>query len=97
MSDDLSALQAAVAAAQAQAASLPQYSVPGPQVAGSTKYQQLLQIIEELGKDIRPTYTGNKLCAERLKRTIIHARILVRECLLEADRDRQKSSSASTA
>ncbi|WKX98192.1 hypothetical protein Q1695_013681 [Nippostrongylus brasiliensis] len=57
-------------------ASLPQYSVPGPQVVGGTKYQQLLAVIEELGKDIRPTYTGNKICAERLKRSIAHSRIL---------------------
>lgn len=68
-------------------ATLPQYSVPAPQVAGASKYSQLLSVIEELSKDIRPTYTGNKICAERLKRTIIHARILVRECLLETDRN----------
>uniref|UniRef100_A0A7I4YBB7 methylated diphthine methylhydrolase n=1 Tax=Haemonchus contortus TaxID=6289 RepID=A0A7I4YBB7_HAECO len=73
-------------------ASLPQYSVPGPQIVGSTKYQQLLAVIEELGKDIRPTYTGNKICAERLKRSIAHSRILVRECLLEAEKDRQKAA-----
>ncbi|MFH4978010.1 hypothetical protein AB6A40_004719 [Gnathostoma spinigerum] len=68
-------------------ASLPQYSVPAPHVSGGSKYSQLLSVIEELSKDIRPTYTGNKICAERLKRTIIHARILVRECLLETGRN----------
>ncbi|VDN37064.1 unnamed protein product [Gongylonema pulchrum] len=62
-------------------ATLPQYSVPAAQVFGGSKYNQLLNIIEELGKDIRPTYTGNKLSSERLKRNIIHARILVRECM----------------
>ncbi|KAJ1345880.1 Cyclin-dependent kinase 2-associated protein 1 [Parelaphostrongylus tenuis] len=76
----------------ATTASLPQYSVPGPQVVGGTKYQQLLAVIEELGKDIRPTYTGNKICAERLKRSIAHSRILVRECLIEAEKDRQKAA-----
>ncbi|WKX91317.1 hypothetical protein Q1695_009843 [Nippostrongylus brasiliensis] len=55
-------------------------------------YQQLLAVIEELGKDIRPTYTGNKICAERLKRSIAHSRILVRECLIEAEKDRQKAA-----
>ncbi|VDM61766.1 unnamed protein product [Angiostrongylus costaricensis] len=50
----------------------------GFQVVGGSKYQQLLAVIEELGKDIRPTYTGNKICAERLKRSIAHSRILVR-------------------
>ncbi|VDN05059.1 unnamed protein product [Thelazia callipaeda] len=42
-------------------ATLPQYSVPAAQVAGASKYTQLLNIIEELGKDIRPSYTNNKL------------------------------------
>lgn len=67
-------------------ASIPQYSVPSHQQAPQSKYSQLLAVIEELGKDIRPTYTGNKMSAERLKRSIIHARILVRECLIETER-----------
>ncbi|VDN83631.1 unnamed protein product [Brugia pahangi] len=67
-------------------ATLPQYSVPAAQVSGTSKYTQLLSVIEELGKDIRPSYTNNKICSERLKRNIIRARILVRECLIETDR-----------
>ena len=62
---------------------------PSPVVAGgfnSSKYSQLLAVIEEIGKDIRPTYAGNKSSAERLKRGIVHARILVREALMEAGR-----------
>lgn len=51
-----------------------------------SKYSQLLAVIEEIGKDIRPTYAGSKSSAERLKRGIIHARILVREALMEAER-----------
>ncbi|XP_055640981.1 cyclin-dependent kinase 2-associated protein 1-like [Toxorhynchites rutilus septentrionalis] len=51
-----------------------------------TKYAQLLMIIEEMGRDIRPTYSGSRSSAERLKRGIVHARILVRECLLETER-----------
>lgn len=43
-------------------------------------------VIEDMGKDIRPTYAGSKSSAERLKRGIVHARILVRECLLETER-----------
>lgn len=43
-------------------------------------------MIEELGKDIRPTYAGSKNAAERLKKGIMHARVLVRECLVETDR-----------
>lgn len=55
----------------------------GPRPLPKSKYSQLLAIIEELGKDIRPTYAGSRSSAERLKRGIVHARILVRECLME--------------
>uniref|UniRef100_A0A2I3S484 Cyclin dependent kinase 2 associated protein 1 n=1 Tax=Pan troglodytes TaxID=9598 RepID=A0A2I3S484_PANTR len=43
-----------------------------------SKYAELLAIIEELGKEIRPTYAGSKSAMERLKRGIIHARGLKR-------------------
>lgn len=51
-----------------------------------SKYSQLLAIIEEIGKDIRPSYTGSKSSSERLKRGIMNARVLVRECLTEVER-----------
>ncbi|KAM8854229.1 cyclin-dependent kinase 2-associated protein 1 isoform X1 [Synchiropus splendidus] len=51
------------------------------------KYSELLSIIEELGKEIRPTYAGSKSAMERLKRGILHARGLVRECLAETERN----------
>lgn len=57
-----------------------------PAPPGQSKYAQLLAVIEEMGKDIRPTYAGSKSSAERLKRGIVHARILVRECLMETER-----------
>ena len=62
------------------------YPTPGAAGFNSSKYSQLLAVIEEIGKDIRPTYAGNKSSAERLKRGIVHARILVREALMEAER-----------
>ncbi|ESO87200.1 hypothetical protein LOTGIDRAFT_99981, partial [Lottia gigantea] len=52
----------------------------------ASKYGQLLGVIEDMGRDIRPTYAGNRTSAERLKRSIVHARILVRECLMECER-----------
>ncbi|KAG5285853.1 hypothetical protein AALO_G00008230 [Alosa alosa] len=52
---------------------------------GST-YSELLSVIEEMGREIRPTYAGSKSAMERLKRGIIHARALVRECLAETER-----------
>ncbi|KAL1400345.1 hypothetical protein pipiens_007512 [Culex pipiens pipiens] len=51
-----------------------------------TKYAQLLLVLEEMSQSIRPTYSGSRSSAERLKRGIVHARILVRECLLETER-----------
>ena len=50
-----------------------------------SKYAELLAIIEELGKEIRPTYTGSKSAMERLKGGIIHAGGLVWECLAETE------------
>ena len=43
-------------------------------------------VLEEMGKDIRPCYAGSKSSSERLKRGIVHARILVREALLEVEK-----------
>lgn len=56
------------------------------QQPGQSKYAQLLGVIEEMGREVRPTYAGSKSSAERLKRGIVHARILVRECLMETER-----------
>lgn len=40
---------------------------PGSQGSQST-YTDLLSVIEEMGKEIRPTYAGSKSAMERLKR-----------------------------
>lgn len=73
----------------------PLLNVPNPRafqqsvvssVPGQSKYIQLLNVIEELGRDIRPTYAGSRSSAERIKRGIVHARILVRECLVETEK-----------
>ena len=52
-----------------------------------SKYNQLLTLLDEMSKDIRPSYAGSKSSAERLKRGIAHARILVREAEIEAERN----------
>ncbi|XP_050299047.1 cyclin-dependent kinase 2-associated protein 1-like [Anthonomus grandis grandis] len=54
--------------------------------AGISKYAQLLNAIEEMGREVRPTYAGSRSSAERLKKSIVSARILVRECLIETER-----------
>ena len=57
-----------------------------------SKYAELLAIIEELGKEVRLTYAGSKSAMERLKRGIIHAQSLVRECLAETERNARSYS-----
>uniref|UniRef100_A0A8C1LX25 Cyclin-dependent kinase 2 associated protein 2 n=1 Tax=Cyprinus carpio TaxID=7962 RepID=A0A8C1LX25_CYPCA len=42
---------------------------------GST-YSELLSVIEEMSREIRPTYAGSKSAMERLKRGIIHTHTL---------------------
>ncbi|XP_078394426.1 cyclin-dependent kinase 2-associated protein 2-like, partial [Cetorhinus maximus] len=58
-----------------------------PSQPSQSTYSDLLSVIEEMGKEIRPTYAGSKSAMERLKRGIIHARALVRECLAETERN----------
>lgn len=52
-----------------------------------SEYAELLAILEELGKEIKPTYVGSKGIMETLKRGIIHAQSLVREGLAEMERN----------
>lgn len=35
------------------------------------KYWQLLALLEEVGRDLRPSCSGNRLAAERLKRNLV--------------------------
>ena len=77
---------AAAAAASNVAAAANSINPATLDAQSQSKYQQLLSVIEEMSKDIRPTYAGSKSSAERLKRGIVYARILVRECLVETER-----------
>lgn len=58
-----------------------------PQAVGlQARYEVLLSLIEELKRDVRPTYAGSKTSAERLKRSINLARIEIRNCMQELDK-----------
>lgn len=50
-----------------------------------SKYSQLLAVIQEMSRDIRPAYAGSKSSIERLKRDLVQARTLVKESLVEID------------
>ena len=43
--------------------------------------------MQELGREVRPAYAGNRASSERLKRGIAHARSLVREAMMECERE----------
>lgn len=57
-----------------------------------SKYGKLMDVIAEIGRDVRPLYTGSKPASDRLRRQINQARHLVRECLLEVDRKSNHSN-----
>ncbi|KAI0986867.1 hypothetical protein GJ496_008035 [Pomphorhynchus laevis] len=57
-----------------------------PPAALSKRYNQLLQLINEMGRDVKSNYSGNKAAADRLKRNIIAARSIIRDCQIECDR-----------
>lgn len=59
-------------------------------ICSQSKYTQLLAIIEELGKDVKLTYTGSKISAERLRFGIIRARMLIKEYLIEIEMNLQQ-------
>ncbi|PBC28728.1 Cyclin-dependent kinase 2-associated protein [Apis cerana cerana] len=46
-----------------------------PSVPGQSKYIQLLNVIEELGHEVRPTYAGSRTSIEKIKRGIVHAQV----------------------
>jgi len=51
-----------------------------------SKYGNLLNVIEDLGREIKPTYAGSKMSQDRLRKGIMHARELVRGCLAEVEK-----------
>ena len=62
-------------------------------VEGQSKYNQLLTVLQDMEKDIRPSYAGSKSSTERLKRGIVHSRILIREALADIEKGLHRSNS----
>ena len=58
-----------------------------------SKYNQLLALLKDMEKDIRPSYACSKSSIERLKRGIVHGRVLIRDALAEIERSSQRSNS----
>ena len=69
-----------------------QQKTPVKIVPGTSKYADLLHVIEDLGQHIRPTYSGHKGSTEKIKQGIGKARILVKECLIETEKSARQWS-----
>ena len=41
----------------------------GQHASYQSKYGEMLNFIEEIGKEVRPTYAGSKMAQERLKKS----------------------------
>ena len=61
-------------------------------IAHMSKYNQLLLVLEEMKKDVRPSYAGSKASVERLRRGISNARLLVHESMIENELERIHNS-----
>lgn len=62
------------------------------QVCMITKSMECLFCLHLFPTKIVPTYNGNRNCQERLKRGLIQARLMVRECAGELEKSRQAQS-----
>ena len=67
--------------------------ITGGSIENQSKYNQLIGLIRDMEKDIRPSYACSKSSIERLKRGINHGRLLIREALAEIERSSQRSNS----
>ena len=54
--------------------------------ASPSAYGQLVYLLQEMGREVRPAYAGNRASTDRLKRGVAHARLLVREAMVESER-----------
>ncbi|XP_062517978.1 cyclin-dependent kinase 2-associated protein 2-like [Corticium candelabrum] len=50
-----------------------------------TKYTHLMSSVEEMGKYVKPCYSGSKISVEKLRKEIQQARALTKECLATVD------------
>lgn len=57
-----------------------------------SKYMKLLSVIQELGRHIKPFYTGRRYAAEEVKNCLVNARVLVKECIHETQKNTPKEN-----
>lgn len=62
-------------------------------VPAESKYIKLLRVIEQLGRDLKPFYTGSKLCKTmpKVERDLVKACRLVKQCRVEATKSSKKA------
>ncbi|KAM0724561.1 Cyclin-dependent kinase 2-associated protein 1 [Formica fusca] len=68
-------------------------SVSSSSVPAQSKYVKLLRIIEQLGRDLKPFYTGSKLrkTMPKVERDLMKACRLVKQCRVEATKSSKKA------
>lgn len=68
-------------------------SVSSSSVPAQSKYVKLLRIIEQLGRDLKPFYTGSKLrkTMPKVERDLMKACRLVKQCQVEATKSSKKA------
>jgi hypothetical protein len=62
-------------------------------IANQSKYNHILSVLQDMEKDIRPSYAGSKSSIERLKRGIVQSRLMIRETLAEIERESAMNNS----
>ena len=62
-------------------------------MVNQTKYNHILSVLQDMEKDIRPSYAGSKSSIERLKRGIVQSRLMIRETLVEIERESARNNS----
>ena len=62
-------------------------------IANQSKYNHILSVLQDMEKDIRPSYAGSKSSIERLKRGIVQSRLMIRETLAEIERESARNNS----
>lgn len=62
-------------------------------VPAQSKYVKLLRVIEQLGRDLKPFYTGSKLrkTMPKVERDLVKACRLVKQCRVEATKSTKKA------
>lgn len=49
-------------------------------------YNELLRVISDIGRDVKPAYTCSKISTDKLRKNIMMARTILRECQADLEK-----------